>query len=92
MNAKQDMRVPLRYGVLWDNARMPPVPVRKELETDLLNALVGLAEAFGATDVEVDKIQEAREGNGKIVTLGANGDLDVETLQSALRRVADGFE
>lgn len=92
MDAKQEIQLPLRYSVAWSDAEMPSAPTRKELETDLLNAVIGVAEAFGATDVEVDDIQDAPDGSGKVVTLRAHGKLDMESLQSELRRAVDGFE
>lgn len=88
---RSKFEIPIAYGIDWSNGSLS-LPKRKELDVDLLNAVIGIAEAFGAKDVQVDTVIDDPNGRGKVVTLSANGSLDMEALQSSLRRAINGFE
>jgi hypothetical protein len=88
---RSEFDIPIQYGVSWSEDS-PSLPKRKELETDLLNAITLCAEAFGATEIEVKSVVDAPDKTGKVVTLSADGNLDLEALQNSLRRAVNGFE
>ena len=77
--------LPVYYGVIWDEALAPSLPDRKALAVNLLNRIEGLARAHGATGVRVEEIEDAPDGNAKLVTLGVSGEVDLEALQASLR-------
>lgn len=85
---KTEHQIPIRYGVSWKNSSAP-IPDRKAAETDLLNAVISLAEAFGGTNVEVKDVQDAPDKTGKVVTIASDGNLDLQGLESSLRAAVD---
>ena len=88
---KQEIKPPIQFGIDWTQSSLP-LPQRKEIEVDILNAVIQLSEAFGASNVEIDSVIDSPEGNGKVVTLSAIGELDTESIQATLRKAIDGFE
>ena len=82
-------QIPIRYGITWDATSAPNGPTREGLETDLLNAVMGMAKACGATDVEVMGVEESPERDGKVLTLGTAVDFDFELFSTELRRAVD---
>lgn len=80
---------PIAYGIDWSKSKLT-LPERKAAETQLLDAVIELAKAFGASDVEVREIDEAPGHRGKSVTLVGEGNLDSEGLSRTLRKLANG--
>ncbi len=80
---------PMAYGIDWSKSELT-LPERKAAETQLLDALIELARAFGASDVEVTEIHEAPGHRSKSVTLVGEGNLDSEGLSRTLRNLANG--
>lgn len=65
------------------------LPERKALETELLDALIRLAEAHGAREIEIGDIIRVEDGGGKLVTLTSEGGLDLEALGESLRKAIE---
>lgn len=80
---------PIAYEIYWSGSKLT-LPERKAAETQLLDAVFELAKAFGASEVEVEEIDEAPGHRGKSVTLVAEGNLDSESLSRTLRKLANG--
>ena len=80
---------PINYGIDWSKSKLT-LPERKAAETELLDAVIELAKAFGASNVEVTEIHEAPGHRAKAVTLVGEGNLDWEALSQALRKLANG--
>lgn len=82
---------PMAYGIDWSNSALT-LPERKADEARLLDAMIDLAKAFGASDVEVKEIDEDPGHRGKSVTLVGEGNLDSEGLSRTLRKLVNGAD
>ena len=89
MAAKFEQTFPIAYGIDWSQSTLT-LPERKAAETDLLEAVIGLAKAFGASNVEVKEIHDVPERRAKVVTLVGEGNLDSEALSHSLRKLSGG--
>ena len=89
MEAKFEQKIPIAYGIDWSNSELT-LPERKAVETNLLDAVIGLAKAFGASNVEVKEILDDPERRTKVVTLVGEGTLDSEAMLQMLKNFSRG--